>query len=302
MNWDETKAFLQPCFPPEVQDELALLYPGELQEIRIRTAQPCVFRTASRTQALAWRPSAREVETLAEALCGHSLYARREEIRQGYVTLRGGHRLGLCGSVQLRAGEPYTLVSTASLCLRIAAQWPGAADSLLPYCLTGQQARNLLLIGPCASGKTTLLRDIARQLGNDHTRLQIALVDERGELAACHGGIPQLDVGMHTDVLDGCPKEHAIPWLIRSMNPQIIITDELATASDVSAVLDAMACGCAVIASIHGTSLTDLASRPVIASMMARRSFDYYAVLAPDGCGAVSAVYDRNGSPVRLPE
>ena len=100
MDWQQTLAFLTPCFPPSVRDELTQLSPGELQEIRIRAAQPCVFRTASRTQALAWRPSARDVETLAEALCGHSLYARREEIRQGYVTLRGGHRLGLCGSVE----------------------------------------------------------------------------------------------------------------------------------------------------------------------------------------------------------
>ncbi len=294
MNWEETKSFLIPCFPSEVQDELSLLMPGELQEIRIRAGKQCVFRTSSRTKALNWQPTPREVEIVAEALCGHSLYARREEVRQGFVTLMGGHRLGLCGSVVMRAGEPHSLASPASLCLRIAGQWPGAAEPVYPLLCERNRVSNMLIIGPCASGKTTFLRDIARMLGD--ACIQTAVIDERGEIAACVSGTPQLDVGKATDVIDGCPKPYAVNWLIRSMNPQVIITDELASTQDVAAVLDAMACGCSVVASVHGTSLTDLASRPVMASMMARRIIDYFVVLSGEGCGQIIAVHDKNGS------
>ena len=294
MNWEETKSFLTPCFPSEVQDELNLLLPGELQEIRIRAGQRCVFRTAARSKALNWRPAPREVEIVAEALCGHSLYARLDEVRQGFVTLRGGHRLGLCGSVHLHEGAPFSLGAPSSLCLRIAGQWPGAAAAVYPLLTEQTRASSMLIIGPCASGKTTFLRDIARTLSD--SGFQTAIVDERGELAACTAGIPQLDVGASTDVIDGCPKPYAFEWLIRSMSPQVIVTDELASAQDVSSVLDAVSCGCSVVASVHGTALTDLASRPVMASVMARRVFDYYVVLSGESPGEVAAVHDRNGS------
>lgn len=294
MNWEETKSFLSPCFPPEVQDELSLLIPGELQEIRIRAGQRCIFRTSSRTKALNWQPLPREVEIVAEALCGHSLYARRDEVRQGFVTLRGGHRLGLCGSVQMHAGEPFSLSTPSSLCLRIAGQWKGAAGAVYPLLTEQNRASNIMIIGPCSSGKTTFLRDIARTLSD--SGCQTAIVDERGELAACVAGVPQLDVGSSTDVIDGCPKSYAFEWLIRSMSPQAIVTDELASTQDVAAVLDAISCGCSVIASVHGTSLTDLAARPVMASVMARRLFDYFVVLSGETPGQITAVHDRNGS------
>ena len=188
-----------------------------------------------------------------------------------------------------------------SLCLRIAAEWKGSADRLVPLCNAGMHPQSMLIVGSCGTGKTTLLRDIARQLASASSMLQTAVVDERSELAACENGVPQLDIGETTDVLDRCPKAEAIPWLLRSMSPRLIITDELANAEDVSAIMEAAACGCAVIASVHGTSLNDLAARPVMASMMARRIFAHYAVLSPDGCGRISTIYDRNGSPIRWP-
>lgn len=301
MNWEQTKEFLVPCLPEELRAEMALMNPGELQEIRLRCNQPCVFRTAERTRALHWTPTQKDLETLSEALCGHSLYARQEEVRQGYVTLQGGHRMGLCGTVRMRGGVPQVLDGTGSVCLRIAAEWPGAAGLLKPFLPANNLPQSLLIIGGCGTGKTTLLRDAARMLGSGDTMLQAAVIDERGEIAACERGVPQLNVGVTTDVLEGCAKDIAVQWLLRSMNPQVIITDELCSAADVSAVADAMACGCAVVASVHGTSLNDLASRPVMASLMARRAFAHYAVLSPDGCGKIAAIYDKNGSPVRWP-
>ena len=300
MDWQETKSFLSPCFPSQVQEEMELLLPGELQEIRVRAARPCVFRTANRTAQLDWQPTLQQVEALAEALTEHSLYARGEETRQGYVTLRGGHRMGLCGRMVSNA-DGRTLKDAASLCIRIACQWPGSADNLLPLCLQGRKPQSLLLIGPPGSGKTTLLRDLSRQLASGPAAVQTAVVDERGEIAACVRGVPQLDVGEHADVLDRCPKAEAIPLLVRAMSPQLIITDELAGAADVNAVMDAMASGCAVIASVHGASLHDAAKRPALAAMMAQRIFRHYAVLSESGCGQVAGVYDHAGAPLHRP-
>lgn len=302
MDWEETKAFFVPCFPEEISAELELLYPGELREIRVRAQRKCVFRTGSRSVTLPWRPTAREVEALAEALCEHGLYARGGETSQGYVTLRGGHRMGLCGRVLREGGSQRTLQDIASVCIRVACAWPGAADPLMPLCRTDAGVGSLLVIGPPGSGKTTILRDLARQLASGRAPLQTAVVDERGELAACVRGVPQLDVGETCDVLDGCPKEQAFPWLIRSMAPQVAVTDELGHAGEISAVMDAMSSGIAVMASVHGTGLKEAASRPALAAMMAQRAFRHYVVLAPEGGGRILAVYDRNGSPLRAGE
>lgn len=291
MNWSETKAFLSPCFPDAVREALDRLPPAALREIRIRAFRPAALCTAEGMHSVSWSPDAQAVHTLAEALTCHSLYARGSESSQGYVTLQGGHRMGLCGSWQEKGMQHL-----GSLCIRIAGEWPGAADELAHLCTGG---RSMLIIGPPGSGKTTMLRDLARQLSTGAHAVHTALVDERGELAACMKGVPQLNVGDHCDVLDGCPKAQAVPYLVRAMAPQLIITDELAGDADAQALLDATACGVAVIASVHGTGITQAASKPALASLMARRVFDHYAVLAPQGGGKVLAVYDRNGQPVK---
>ena len=269
MNWEETREFLLPCFPEAIRQELMLLQPGELREIRLRAERPTVFVTGTRTASLPWQPGPHQLEALAEALSGHSLYARAEETGQGFITLRGGHRMGLCGRVmQRKAGQHLTAIG--SMCLRIAAQWPGCADALLPLARQG----SLLLIGPPGSGKTTLLRDLTRQLCTGRNAKQTALIDERGELAAC------------------------VSWLVRSMAPEMIITDELATSQDAAAILEAVGCGCMVCASVHGASLADAASRPALASLMARRVFRHYAVLSAEGGGRVQVLHDVHGAPV----
>lgn len=293
MNWQETREFLTPCFPEPVRSELALLQAGELREIRIRAERPTVFVTGGRVAQLPWSPGQIQLEALVEALSGHSLYACSDEVGQGYITLSGGHRMGLCGRVLHRmAGNVIPDIS--SVCIRIAAQWPGCADTLLPYARNG----SLLLIGPPGSGKTTLLRDLARQLAGGRSARQVALIDERGELAASVGGVPQLDVGSTCDVLEGLHKPEAVSWLVRSMAPEVIITDELAGSEDAAAMLEAQASGCSICASVHGRSLADAASNPAMASLFSRRVFSCYAVLSQDGGGRIIALHDRLGSPI----
>lgn len=297
MDWQQTRQFLAPCFPEEIRSELEMLLPGELQEIRVRADRPTVFVTASRTAALDWQPGQLQLEALAEALSEHSLYARSDETGQGYLTLRGGHRMGLCGRV-IPGRQGYALQEIGSVCIRIAVQWPDTAAPLLHA--VPSRTPGVLVIGAPGSGKTTILRDLARLLGSGVRPCQTAVVDERGELAACVSGIPQLDVGPCTDVLDGLPKVQALPWLVRSMSPDVIITDELADPEDCAAVMDAVSCGTAVCASAHGTSLQQAAARPALAAMMSRRVFDLYAVLSRESPGRIAALYDRSGSPMEV--
>lgn len=295
MDWQETRDFLLPCFPEAIRSELMLLQSGELREIRIRADRPTVFITGTRRVELPWQPGPHQLSALVDALSGHSLYARAEEAGQGFITLRGGHRMGLCGRVMHRKAG-YVIPDVGSVCIRIAGQWPGCADALVPLCRGDGGLRSLLLIGPPGSGKTTLLRDLARQLASGGD--QVAIIDERGELAACAASVPQLDVGSCTDVVEGLPKPLAVPWLVRSMAPDVIITDELGGAEDASALLDAQCSGCAVCASVHGTSLAEAAARPALAALMARRAFHHYAVLSPEGGGRITMIHDRTGSPL----
>lgn len=300
MDWNETRSFLSRCFPESICTEMELLQPGELREIRIRAERPTVFITSGRSVDLDWRPSGEELEELVEALSGHSLYARSEETSQGFLTLTGGHRMGLSGRVITRGGVK-TLTDIGSVCIRIACQWPGCADPLMPLLRKDGHIGSMLIIGLPGSGKTTMLRDVARQLGSGRHAVQTAVIDERGELAACVHGIPQLDLGTHTDILDGSGRAEGVQWLIRSMAPQAIVTDELSGAEDAAGVLDAQACGVSVFASVHGASLQDVASRPALAALMSRRVFDLYCVLAPEGGCVISALYDRCGSPLQIP-
>ena len=204
-----------------------------------------------------WRCCCR---ALTEALSGHSLFARADETRRGYLTLRGGHRMGLCGHITRKNGQS-TLRDIASVCIRIAGEWRGCADGLIsrfPALFPGKTP-SVLIIGAPGSGKTTLLRDLTRQMA-DTMSVQAALIDERGELAACVDGVPQLDVGASTDVLDGLPKTEGVPWLIRSMAPNVIAMDELSGAEDAACVMDAWACGASVLATVHGTALAETAA------------------------------------------
>ena len=298
MDWNETRSFLSCCFPESVRTEMELLQPGELREIRIRAERPTVFVTGGRSAELDWLPTKEELEEVVEALSGHSLYARGEETAQGFLTLSGGHRMGLSGRVITRNGV-RTLTDIGSVCIRIACQWPGCADPLISLCRKNSRIGSALIIGLPGSGKTTMLRDIARQLGSGQHAVQTAVIDERGELAACVHGVPQLDLGTHTDVLDGAGRAEGVRWLTRSMAPQAIVTDELSGPEDAASILDAQACGAAVFASVHGATLQDVASRPALAALMSRRVFDLYCVLAPEGGCTISAFYDRCGSPLQ---
>ena len=219
------------------------------------------------------------LQHLLNAVTGYSAYASDESLRQGFLPLPGGHRLGICGTAVLEQGEIRTFHPISSANLRLARQWPGCADGAMK--LLGKQPENTLVLGPPSSGKTTLLRDLCRQL-SDVSGQRVGVVDSRGELAACLDGMPQLNVGRQTDVIAMAPKEQGLEILVRTMNPQWVVMDEITAAGDVEAMLRASYCGIRLLASAHAFDQTDFASRPLYQRILSLGLFQNFLILSRD--------------------
>lgn len=257
-------------FPPElaVRMQEADVPREEIREIRLRAEAPPVV-IADKTYVLDGPDvSAATVQRTAGRMCQNSVYARQEELKNGFVMLPGGHRAGFCGRTVVEDGQVRCLTEISSINLRVAHEIPGAADSVLPALVHGRDVYNTLVVSPPGAGKTTILRDIARQLGSEKYGFRVGLADERGEIAAMHRGIPQNDVGIFTDVYDGCPKAQAMQMLLRGMAPQVVITDELGGPEDEAAVRALTYAGVRVICSIHGASREDALARPGIGELL----------------------------------
>ncbi len=293
MDWKEAAAYLGACLPEKLAR--ALEAAGPLRELRIRADQTVSLKTERGMERVGFIPNGEQVTEMAEALCEHALYARAEEMRQGFVTLKGGHRMGLCGRVLTQGTQVRALRDIASLCIRIAGEYPGSADEVMKRLFKDGLLVSTLVVGAPGAGKTTLLRDMCRQLSDgDASRdpVTACMIDERGELAACVHGVPQLKVGRNTDVLDGCPKSVGMQWLLRSMAPGCLITDELGGEEDALAVLEAVRCGVPVLTSVHGQSLHQALERPALNTLMREKVFDLYVLLDRNVPGRITAYHD----------
>ncbi len=269
--------------------------PWEIEEIRLRAGLPlgvsicrefCYvtpFGSIANDCFRAYTVTPEEVEWCFQAVCEHSVYAHTEEIRQGYITLPGGHRVGFAGRAVVKEGRVTALHEIGSLNLRIARQMVGCADGIMPALFSGGRIVNTLLVSPPLVGKTTMLRDIARQVSNLGYATGIA--DDRGEIAAVYHGVPSNDVGMCSDVISGGVKEEAVRMLIRTMAPRVIITDEVAEEGEFSALSSAVGSGVAVIASIHGTSLEDVRHRCMGYRVLGEGLFSQAVILSLSGTG-----------------
>ena len=282
-----------------------------LQEIRIRAGQPVFLIIDGAEWVLgeqgllsgsgaktAPRAEKRLLKELLEIFARHSLYAYEDEIRQGFLTIEGGHRVGLCGKAVLEGDKVRTIKEISSLNIRIAHEKRGCADAVFPYLFEDGGLVNTLLVSPPGAGKTTMLRDMIRQV-SDGSRYgpgrSVAVVDERSELAACFLGQPQCDLGMRTDVLDGCPKAVGMMMAIRSMAPYAVAVDEIGTKEDLEALRQASNCGCRILATVHGSSVFDLTNKPVISEMVREKVFGRYVVLGKSPHpGTAIGIYDEN--------
>ncbi len=277
-----------------------------LREIRFRTGRGLVLETsdgevllnasgrAVASEGEAYRVTEADVKTALELLTGYSVYAFEEELRQGYFTVEGGHRIGVAGRVVIEDGRVQRLSYISFLNFRVAHECKGCSERLFRRLYGDGQYYHTLLFAPAGCGKTTFLRDLIRLLSN--AGLRVGVADERSELAACHYGIPQHDLGMRTDVMDGCPKAEAMVMLLRSMTPQILAADEIGMEEDVFAIRAAAGSGCKVVASAHGGSFEELIRNPVLWTLWEERRFERYVCLEKQGKSfGVKTIYDSEG-------
>ena len=270
----------------------------KLYEIRLRVGRP-LFLTYDGGECFLRSPGQEQYVVTREDLTGYSLYAYEDEIRQGYISVQGGHRVGVTGKVILDRGRIMGMKYISCINVRLAHEIQGCADKVMSYIRTKNWIANTLIISPPRCGKTTLLRDIIRQLSNGWENtpgLTVGVVDERSELAGCYQGIPQNDLGMRTDVLDCCPKSEGMQMLVRSMSPDVVAVDELGCEEDFRAVETVIHCGCKLIATAHGNCLEDVLEQPFFYKLMGERVFERYIILGKtDQAGYLEGVLDENG-------
>ena len=240
-------------------------------------------------------------ETL-DYVSNYSLYAYENELRQGFITIEGGHRIGMAGQVIIEDRKIKNLKQISSLNVRISHEILNCADKLFPYITRNKQMYHTLIIPPPRCGKTTLLRDMIRQISDGNKWVKgctVGVVDERSELAGCYRGIPQNQMGMRTDVLDGCPKAEGMLMLVRSMSPQVVAVDETGAPEDVQAIKYAMHCGCRMIATVHGESLEEIRKKPLFEQLINEQCFDRYVVLKnEEKVGQIAGVYNALGKQI----
>ncbi|WP_333649049.1 stage III sporulation protein AA [Lacrimispora sp.] len=285
----------------------------EVQEIRLRVAAPLlmIYRneefymtpkgTLSREVKDAYTVSKNELKEMMEYMSSYSLYAFEEEMKQGFLTLQGGHRIGIAGKTILDESGIKTMKYISFINVRLSHQVKGCATSVLPYLYeNGNEVCHTLIISPPRCGKTTLLRDMIRQVSNgteEHMGQTVGVVDERSEIGACYQGIPQNELGIRTDILDCCPKAKGMMMLIRTMSPRVIAVDEIGSREDLEAMEYVMNCGCKLIATVHGSSIDDLKQKPVLRKLVEERIFERYIILNNLGkIGNIDEIYDSRGT------
>ncbi len=242
-----------------------------------------------------------EIRETMEYISNYSLYAFEDEIKQGFITISGGHRIGIAGKIIIEDDSIKGMKHISFINVRLAHQVKGCANPVLPFLINerGDGIYHTLIISPPRCGKTTLLRDIIRQLSNgdsNYPGMSIGVVDERSEIGACYMGVPQNDLGIRTDILDCCPKAAGMMMLIRSMSPQIIAIDEVGSKEDLEAIDHVIGCGCKLIATVHGSSIEDIRNKPVLGELMVKRLFERYVILSNvNQIGRLEEIYDAFG-------
>ena len=286
-----------------------------VQEIRLRVGAPLLLVQENKeyyvsgsgalktTAQEAHIVTRKELQETMEYISNYSLYAFEEELRQGFITIQGGHRIGVAGKTVVEDQDIRGMKYISFINVRLSHQVLGCADPVMSYVYDNEQVTHTLIVSPPRCGKTTLLRDMIRQIstGSRGSRgVTVGVVDERSELGACHQGIPQNDLGIRTDILDCCPKAKGMMMLVRTMSPQVIAVDEIGSRQDMEAVEYVMSCGCKLVATVHGNSVDDIRHKPILQNMVRQRMFERYIVLG--GPGQVSQIFDSRGCLLYSPE
>lgn len=310
--WEQIVSF----FPSELRqilESIAAPLRQEAIEIRLRLQQPLelnlrrgsLFISRSGGAVNDWRQgliitSDDLLKTINSVTTG-SLYALEDELANGYITLPGGHRVGFTGRAVLNDGKIRLIRNISSLNFRIAREIFGIATSVLPHLRNEKHLMKTMIIGPPASGKTTLLREICRELSrgqpeSGHDGVHVGVVDERSEIAGSFQGLPQFNLGPKTDVLEGCSKRNGVYLLLRSMSPDVIITDEIGAPDDWLVLEDILNAGVSFIASAHAHNLEDAMRRPGLRRILDAGSVERIVVLSNRmGAGTLESIHSGLG-------
>ncbi len=268
-----------------------------IEEIRIRTNKPLSLKIGQETKIIEYIIKQQEVLQAFEKVCENSVYSYRRQICDGYITIKGGNRVGIVGSAVIDNGQIININYISSLNFRIARQKIGCSNCIIEDLLDGTETiYNTLIISPPGCGKTTLLRDIIRNISNGINEINfkgknVGVVDERGEIAAMYKGIAQNDIGIRTDVIDNMPKPEAMRMLVRSMSPNVIACDEIGSIEDVKAIDYAMCSGVKGIFTAHGRSVEELNRNPEISRLLVKHTFDRIILLNPFLKGDVKCIH-----------
>lgn len=290
-----------------------------LQAIRLRLGEPVLLNyggkeffldmQGGRTKEIrqAYYLERKDLTQIIEYIGSYSLYAFEEELKQGFLTIPGGHRIGVAGKVVMEENHMKGLHHISYINIRISHEIKGCANAILPYLWKDGEVCNTLIISPPGCGKTTLLRDLIRQLSNggnvgekEYQGKNIGMVDERSELAGAYMGKAQNDVGRRTDVLDNCPKIYGMFMLLRSMAPDVICVDEIGDQKEIEAIETIISCGCAFLSTVHGSTIKDVLHKPLFQSLLEKKVFQRFIVLSKKpSVGSVAGIFNENGEEMK---
>lgn len=268
-----------------------------LQEIRFRLQRPIeLIFDENNIEWISFKPNSDDYVFVLNQLSSFSLYRMEDELREGYITIEGGHRVGLAGKVNTMNGSVKAIQHITFLNIRIAKEKIGTASPILPY-ICKENYLNTLFIGPPQTGKTTIIRDVARLIATGWHSLpakKVGVIDERSEIGASIRGIPQHNLGLRTDVMDACPKAEGMMMMIRSMSPDVLVVDEVGSFQDVQALVEAINAGVIVICTIHGQGLAELKKRPSLQLLFEQNVFQRFIVLERHvNPGHIQSIFDQ---------